>query len=206
MDSSARSKFNFPSGAPQSAQDENVAKKHKTSLSSSKARNSLTHGVAKHTERLVRDFWENRGEEGKTLKLEAKHMRFLFRKTKHRVPQDIWMPGPSQPGEEQTVEAVVSEVFVLEQLKEVIELRETWLRQNGLPTNFQMRDQLEGKDFLEWAKAEYHAEDYQLRRQQEDFEDGGETKVKSGKTSRWDHDLQCRLGTSALWQMVLDGN
>ena len=38
------------------------------------------------------------------------------------------------------MEAVVSEVFVLQQLKEVIEFRETWLQHKGPPMDFQMRD------------------------------------------------------------------
>ena len=98
---------------------------------------------------------------------EANHLRtLLFRKKKYPVTQDIWIPGASKPGEEQHVEAVVSEVFVLKQIKEVIEFRETWLRQNNLPMNCQMRDKIERKDFIQWAKEQFHAEDYQQRRQQ----------------------------------------
>ena len=64
-------------------------------------------------------------------------------KGKHPVQEDLWIPCASQSGEEQHVEAVVSEVFVLNQIKEVIEFRETWLRQNSLPMNCQGRDRKE---------------------------------------------------------------
>ena len=89
------------------------------------------------------------------------------------APQDLWIPGASQPGEEQHVEAVVSEVFVLKQVKEVIEFRGTWLGYYDLPMNFQLRDGYEMKWFLDWAKGQYHAEEYQLERQKADFEEGG---------------------------------
>ena len=98
------------------------------------------------------------------------------------------------------MEAVVSEMFVLKQIKDVIELRETWLRLHNLPLNCQMRDKLERKDFLDWAKNKYHAEAYQQKLQQRDLEDG--KCVQKGKKQRWDRELQRRLGTSALWQMV----
>ena len=68
--------------------------------------------------------------------------------------------------------------------------------------NCQMRDKIERAEFLEWAKSQYHAEEYQQKRQQEDFENGGNKKVQDGKNSRWNCNLQRRLGTPALWLMV----
>ena len=165
--------------------------------------NSLTNHAGDIVENHIREFWANRGEEGEAVQKEVKHLRtLLFRRQKHPVSQDIWIPGGSHPGEEQHVEAVVSEMFVLKQIKDVIELRETWLRQNDLPMTCQMRDMIERKDFLAWAKAQYHAQEFQQRRQQEDLKDGGKAKVRSGKNSRWSRDLQRRLGTPALWHMV----
>ena len=167
--------------------------------------NALTHNVDNNLEHCIRDFWEKRGEEGANVQTEANHLRrLLFRKRKHPVPQDIWIPGASQPGEEQCVEAVVSEVYVLQQLQRVIQYRETWLEENGLPTNFQMRDKFERVDFLQWAKNLYHAEPHQLKRQKEDMDVGGKDKVKSGKKSRWTLEQQRRLGTHQLWLMVLN--
>ena len=87
------------------------------------------------------------------------------KKKKHAVQEDIWIPGASQPGEQQHVEAVVSTVYVLKQIKDVIEFRETWLRQNNLPMDYEMRDKIEIPDFLKWAKGQYHSEDYQSREQ-----------------------------------------
>ena len=154
-------------------------------------------------EKHIREFWAYHGAEGEAVQKEVKQLRaLLFRRQKHPVSQDIWIPGGSQPGEEQHVEAVVSEMFVLKQIKDVIELRETWLRQNSLPVNCQMRDGFEREDFLAWAKDQFHAQEFQQRRQREDFKDGGKAKVRRGKNSRWNRDLQRRLGTPALWYMV----
>ena len=52
------------------------------------------------------------------------------------------------------------------------------------------------------CKSQLHTEDYQRRRQQEDLNDGGKTKKRKGMKSRWDRELQRRLGTPALWYMV----
>ena len=68
--------------------------------------------------------------------------------------------------------------------------------------NCQMRDKLERKDFLQWAKGLFHAEDFQQSRQQEDYDEGGSRRVRHGKNSRWNRELQRRLGTPALWHMV----
>ena len=87
------------------------------------------------------------------------------------------------------------------QIKQVVEFRETWLRQNDLPMNCQMRDK-ERSAFVEWAKKQYHAEEHQQKRQQDDFERGGNSEVRKGKNSRWNRELQRRLGTPALWYMV----
>ena len=165
--------------------------------------NSLTNHVGDIVENRIREFWANRGEEGEAVQKEVKHLRtLLFRRQKHPVSQDIWIPGGSHPGEKLHVEAVVSETFVLKQIKDVIELRETWLRQNNLPMTCQMRDMIERPKFLAWAKDQYHAQEFQQIRQQEDLKHGGKAKVRSGKNSRWSRDLQRRLGTPALWHMV----
>ena len=100
------------------------------------------------------------------------------------------------------MEAVVSEVFVLNQIKEVIELRETWLRYYNLPMDCQMRHKLEREWFLDYAKKQYHAEEYQLKRQHEDYEENGINLVKARMKSRWDRELQRRLGTGPLWCLV----
>ena len=163
---------------------------------------AIEHNAANDLEKIIREFWQNRGAEGATVQKEVGHLRtLLFRKKKRPVEQDLWIPCASQPGVEQHVEAVVSEVFVLNQIKEAIEFRETWLQQNDLPMNCQMRDK-EKMGFLQWAKKQYHAGDFQQKRQQEDFDRGGNSKVKKGKNSRWSRELQRRLGTPALWYMV----
>ena len=73
---------------------------------------------------------------------------------------------------------------------------------HGMPMHCQMRDKFERKDFLEWAKKLYHAEDFQKNRQREDYNRGGQSKRRGGMNSPWNRELQRRLGTSALWYMV----
>ena len=70
-----------------------------------------------------------------------------------------------------------------------------------------MRDKIERKHFLEWAKAAYHAEPYQQRRQEQDWEElegmpQARRKWMSKKHSRWSRELQRRLGSAPLWHMV----
>ena len=65
-----------------------------------------------------------------------------------------------------------------------------------------MRDKIERPAFLQWAKNQYHAEDFQQRRQAEDLDKGGPRRVRAGMHSRWGRELQRRLGTAALWHMV----
>ena len=65
-----------------------------------------------------------------------------------------------------------------------------------------MRDKKERQWFLTWAKEQYHAEEYQQKRQQEDEDLGGKSKRRQGMKSRWDRELQRRLGTAPLWLMV----
>ena len=167
-----------------------------------RAADAMTRGACV-VEAQIRQFWDSRGEEGALVQREIANLRpLLFRKKKHPVRRDLWFPGSDGPGEEQHVEAVVSETFVLNQIKEVIELRETWLQENDLPMDFVMRDNLERKDFLQYAKGLYHAEHDQQTRQKDDLDKGGAEKVRRGKHSRWHRELQRRLGSPALWNMV----
>ena len=153
--------------------------------------------------KAIREFIEDHGIEGDVMHKEATQLRsHVFRKIKYPVKQDLWFPGASQPWEQQHVVAVVSERFVLQQLNEAIQIREAWLRQEDLPSNCQMRDGFERKEFLIWAKELYHAEPYQQSLQDKDFHEGGEEKVRSGKKARWKSELQRRLGDPALWYMV----
>ena len=68
---------------------------------------------------------------------------------------------------------------------------------------FQMRDGAERVDFLSWAKDLFRHEEFQQRRQEEDFREGGLRKLKKGKHSRWNRELQRRLGTPSIWHMVV---
>ena len=54
----------------------------------------------------------------------------------------------------------------------------------------------------QWFPKQFYAEEHQQIRQQEDFELGGISKVRKGQNSRWNRELQRRLGTPALWYML----
>jgi len=145
---------------------------------------------------IVRNFWY---VHGKAILQEKRELgRLIFNKHKHPVPSDLWIAGE---GVDQCVSAVVSEQYVLQQLMAVVVKREEWLENQGLPQDFQMRDGFERQGFLQHCKAEYHAEPRQQSLQARDAETSSK-KVKSGKHSRWSREMQRRLGTKALWEVV----
>jgi len=161
----------------------------------------MNYQAGEFLERQLRDWWQQRGEEGEAASLDLEHLRrLLFRKTKYSVHEDLWFPGVLQ--EHQGVMAVVSETFVFRQLKEAIQLREKWLTANNLPLDTQMREGSERELFLKWAQAAFHAQDHQQLLQEADKVDGGSEKVTRQKNWRWNRELQRRLGTSTLWNMV----
>ena len=98
--------------------------------------------------------------------------------------------------------AVVSETYVLQQLQGVLELRNGWLRQQNLPLHFQMRDQIERPEFLAYARYQYEIQPHQQKRQSEDWQAGGNTKLRKGNRSRWAREQQRRCGSPALWGIV----
>ena len=77
--------------------------------------NALAHGVAGAIEQDLRAYCDARGEGGTLLQGGVKQLRLLvFGKTKYPVDEDLWIPGAALPGEQQYVEAVVSETVVLQ--------------------------------------------------------------------------------------------
>ena len=159
--------------------------------------------VAETVNQDMRSFWEYHPE----ARTETPQLRsILFARTKHPVPDDLWITGDasgaSQPGDQQYVTAVVSETYVLQQLQGVIELRNGWLRQQNLPLHCQMRDQIERPEFLAYAKDQYEMQLCQLQMQVEDLFAGGMEKLHSGRKSRWSREQQRRGGTPALWGIV----
>ena len=117
------------------------------------------------------------------------------------MDKDIWLHRASQPGKEQNVSAVVSETFVLRQMQETVQLRETWLRDNGLPLDFQMRDGLERPRFNKWAREQWEQTPEQIQKRQQDA--ANNENVHQRSKSRWTLEMQRRLGTHQLWYMVL---
>jgi len=149
---------------------------------------------------MYQDFWNLR-EDRPNLQQTEDLRRLIFSKQMYPVPQDLWIPGE---GNDQCISAMVSGQYVLQQLKDVVFKREEWLTRHGLATDFQMRNGpgLERARFLKHCKDEYHAEPFQLSLQKRDAETRISGKVKSGKHSRWSRELQRRLGTKVLWEVV----
>jgi hypothetical protein len=164
------------------------------------ARNALKHEVAESVDSQMRMFWETHNP--RALKETGDLRRILFAKTKHPVPDDLWIAGASQPGEQQYVVAVVSQEHVLRQLQGVLEVRHAWLQQQGLPLDFHMRDKLERPKFIEWVRNQYEQEGFQQARQEADFREGGPKRMRTGKRSRWSRELQRRCGSPALWSII----
>ena len=155
------------------------------------------------TESLVaqmRAFWER--HRPLTLTQVDRLRRILFAKVKIPVPQDVWIDGASEPGEQQHVNAVVSRNHVLRQLQRVMELRHEWLEQKGLPLTFQMRDGKERKEFIAYARGLYEQEEYQVQKQNEDWLKGGKARWKEGKGKRWTREKQRRCGTHQMWDII----
>ena len=127
--------------------------------------------------------------------------KLIFHKVKHPVPEDRWIPGASQPGERQTVNAVVSAEYTGMMVEQTIELREAWLVQQNLPLDTCM-DDTQRQEFLSYCKELYFKEDHQLDLIARYSEIGGKKGVQKGKHSRWARELQRRCGTKHLWEVI----
>ena len=136
---------------------------------------------------------------------EAKQLRsLLFQHTKKPVPEDLWIPCKGPAGEQQFVDAVVSEGYVLEKLMLCIQTREDWLTSQNFPTDMKMRHgpAYERAAFVKHCKDKFHAEPHQLRQQQRDYAEGGANLRKNKKKSRWARHMQIEMGSKQLWEVV----
>ena len=122
--------------------------------------------------------------------------RLLFGKRKHKV-------SSGDDFVDQYVEAVVSPREVLSCLRDVLLKRQDWLRQQGKPINYQMRDgkNKERELFVKHCKDEYHSTPEQQRLQERDRRQH-KKKVLQRKHSRWSIEMQRRLGSKKMWEIV----
>ena len=139
-----------------------------------------------------------------------KHLHtVLFKKVRVPYAADVWSQSASvsQPSASEAddpvdgIPMVVSEEFVAWQVKNLIERREKWLRDNHLPLTTVMDDPQKDA-FLAELKAEYHGSEDQLRRQERDRENGGPKKVRTGKKNRWSRECQRRGGTTQMFHLL----
>jgi hypothetical protein len=151
----------------------------------------------------INEWWLNRENSNVIFQEQDQLRRLLFKTKKYPVPEDFWIPGAAPQGEPQFVEAVVSSEWVLQQLKEVLVKREAWLTNEQLPMNFLMRNGpgLERERFVQHCKLEYHADPEQQLLQARDLP-AGKNKVRNSKHSRWSAEMQRRLGSKNLWELV----
>ena len=140
------------------------------------------------------------------------HLTRLFAKRmKATVPQDLWFIDPAQADdgfhENLEVSVPVSDVYVLNQLQQVLAFRNKWLASQGIhDLEWTMPD---GKGygsrgaFLKYAKDLYHNSAQQQAIQQQERAEGLSGKVKQKrKGRRWNRHLQRSCGTHQLWQMI----
>jgi hypothetical protein len=152
------------------------------------------------------EFWVNRENSEEVFQEQDQLRRLMFPKKKHAVPEDYWIPGAAPEGETQFVEAVVSNEYVLQQLKEVVMKREAWLTKHNLPMDYFMRNGLglERGRFVKDCKLEYEAEPHQVYQQERDAQNPvyKKDRVRQGMHSRWGAEMQRRLGSKTLWELV----
>ena len=137
-----------------------------------------------------------------------KHLhKCLFKKVTVPYAADVWSQSASvsQPSaDEETdhvdgIPMVVSEEFVASQVKNLIERREKWLRDNNLLLSTVMNGAQRDK-FLAELKDEYHNSADQLRRQERDRQNG--KKLQAGRKQRWSRECQRRGGTTQMFHLL----
>ena len=104
--------------------------------------------------------------------------------------------------ETQSVAADVSESYMVEQIKDTLELRREFLQAARLPTHHVLQNEDEIQRLLQFAKDRYHSDPEQKRLQERDAKEGGDEKMLAGKHARWSLEMQRRCGNKALWQLV----
>ena len=78
------------------------------------AKSNMEDGVADAIELDLKAYSDARGDGGAFFQGRVKQLRLLvLRQTKYPVDENLWIPGAAPPGEQQYVEAVVSETLVL---------------------------------------------------------------------------------------------
>ena len=120
----------------------------------------------------------------------------LFKKVRVPIASDIWQ---SEGETEDGLPMVVSAEFVAQQVKEVIERREQWLRDNALPLDTLM-NKAQKDAFLAEVKAEYHGSADQKRRQEAATAAG--KNLQAGKKQRWSRETQRRGGTTQMFHLL----
>ena len=150
----------------------------------------------------IKKFWQAHDPSG-SIFAEAKELaRLIFRKRKRVVPQDLWITGAAESGEKQHDTAVVSEIHMLQQMKDTLELRHEYLKGAGRELNHVLKNEKERQEFLKFAKDRYHSDPEQKELQRRDVEDGGNKKMHAGKHSRWSMEMQRRCGDKTFWECV----
>ncbi len=147
-----------------------------------------------------------RGEVDRTL--EHLH-RFIFSRVRKDIPEDVRQRGRSQPPTAgsapqpaaSSVQVVASFEYTAQRLMAVLDTRDTYLRWSGLVETTVMTDE-QRKEFIHWVRSEYEEEPLQQDLQTRVWNEGGNKQFREGKRKRWHRELQRRLGSKQLWEIV----
>ena len=171
-------------------------------------RNALTGRVMPTAEAILEDMYEwyqsHVDEEEVALSTVFRHLQnTLFKNVTVELREDVWKHsdggGASQPAAQGEARMVVSREYVANNVKTVIARREEFLRDQSLPMNTVLRDDL-ADQFLLAVKDDFHAHAYQRELQGNDAANG--KNVQAGKHSRWSRHTQKLGGTPAMWTLL----
>ena len=85
---------------PGLARDDDVACQQGDAPQPAQVPKALTSRAGSDVKRQIRQFWNNRGQEGAAVQKEVKHIQaLLFRRKKYSVSPELWFSDGSQPGE-----------------------------------------------------------------------------------------------------------
>ena len=137
----------------------------------------------------------------------------LFEKTKLQVDRDYWF-DPNVPD---TKNVVVSQTYMLERVRSVLEKREKWLKESRLPLNHRM-DGGQRAAFTKAMKNEYDEEPHPQYLYQRDrnwwewkwsprrgwYWDKKFTpkQIHNRRHSRWHRETQRRAGCKQFWEVI----
>ena len=165
-------------------------------------RNCLNHGVADAIVQHMRAWFELHSDEEPSV-LWRHLQQTLFKNVTVPLEGDFWYDEDDENEDDQQhgFKMVISKEYVASQVYHTIEHRNIWLQSQGLPQDTVMRDKV-ADAFLTDKKKQFHALDYQQRRQAADALTCTRDRCNKRKHSRWSRHTQKLGGTSQMWTLL----